>query len=336
MKKDWKTVVIALAILIGFIGAISILINHNFLATTQQVPWGLLIGIYVFFAVASTGVGLLGSLATIFKVKRYDAIARRTPFISLVLLLCAFGSLGIELGSPLNMIYILFSPNLSAPIWWMGFFYAIYLMGLAVQVYFLYKNGHAENPLLEKLALFVKLAAVSNLGAVFAMNASRPFWHGAYLPILMVIAAIVSGAAILAIYSYLDESIADDELFVDFSKILFGSVVIHGLASFWLFITAFASSAPADYFSAAILLGPRFISFWFVELFIGVVLPILILLITQFNKKFVFGASILALIGLVANRFNFISAGQMSPLYPRDSIVYANAYFPSFTHFSGN
>lgn len=334
MKKDWKTIVIALAILIGLVGAISILINHNFLATTQQVPWGLLIGIYVFFAVASTGVGLLGSLATIFNVKRYEAIAKRTPFISLILLLTAFISLAIELGSPLNLIYILISPNLSAPIWWMGFFYTIYLIGLAVQVFYLYKHGHAEKPILEKLALFVKLAAVSNLGAVFAINASRPFWQGAFLPVLMVIAAIVSGAAILTIYSYLDESIADEGLYVDFGKILFGSVLIHGLASLWLFVVTSSSSAITDYFSASVLLGPRFISFWFVELLIGAVVPILVMLISQFNRKYIFASAILALIGLVANKLNFLSAGQMTPLYPRDQFFWAHPYFPSLAEWS--
>jgi len=331
VQEKWKKIILILLLILGAAGAFAVLINPKNLGTTAAVPWGLLIGTYVLFAVSSTGVGLIGSLASVFGVSKFKNLSHKGPVISLILLLCGFGALALELGRPLNLFYILISPNFTSPIWWMGFFYTLYLALLVVEVYFIIKKDDKHLPLIEKISFFIKIAAVTNLGAIFSMNVSRPFWQGAYFPIIMIVSAIASGAAILAIISYFEKS-NDSEFLTILGKILLGSLLIMGAGSIWKFISAIYSTAPADYLASSSLLnGGWLISFIFLEILIGIVTPVVLLLKWNFQKNMVIISSILAMFGLVFSRLNFISAGQMAPLYPRDSFAYFNSYSPSLS-----
>jgi molybdopterin-containing oxidoreductase family membrane subunit len=335
MKKELKIAVLALFILIGIAGALAVLISPKNLGTSSEVPWGLLIGVYVFFAVSSTGVGFISSLSPLFGVKKYQKISEKTPLISLILLLCGFGALALELGRPLNMLYFLISPNYTAPIWWMGIFYSIYLLILIIQIILTIKNLQNALPMIERVAFFVKIAAVSTLGMVFSMNASRPFWQGAYSPIIMIIAAIASGAAILSIICYFDETFAGYDILPDMGKILLGAVLVLGIGSIFKIISTLFNASPENTWPAILLLsGSRALSFWLFELCIGIIVPAVLLIKWKFSRDMVLYSSILALVGLVAGRLTFISAGQMNPLFPRDQFVYFNAYSPSLSEWA--
>ncbi len=333
VSKYWKVGFIIL-IAVGAAGALALLINPKTMGTTAQVPWGLLIGTYVFFAVSSTGLGLISSLGPVFGVKKYDGLSLKVPVISLILLLCGFASLGLELGRPLNLIYILFSPNPAAPIWRMGFFYSLFLIILIIQFFMILRKNGRFLPLTDRIIFFVKLAALSNLGAVFGSNSSRPFWEGAYFPVIMIIAAIASGAAIISIISYYDEDFTTEAIFTDMGRLLITTLILLGIGSFWKFIIAASSNVPGNYLAAAVLNGPQAFSFWGVELIIGVILPVFLLIYYQFSRKVILYSSIFTLVGLVAGRLNFLSAGQMAPLFPRDSFVYFNMYSPSLAEWA--
>lgn len=327
-------ITLILLLIMGATGALAVLINPKNLGTTANVPWGLLIGTYVFFAVSSTGLGIISSLGPVFGVKKYDGLSLKVPVISLILLLCGFASLGLELGRPFNLFYILISPNLSAPIWRMGFFYSLFLMILIIQVVLILARNVRFLPLTDKIIFFVKLAALSNLGAVFGSNDSRPFWEGAYYPIMMIVAALASGAAILIILSYYDEDFSSEEIFNDMGRLLVMTLLFLGIGSFWKFLIASSSNIPGNFLASAVLNGPLAFSFWGVELIIGVVLPVTLLIKYKFSREVILYSSILTLVGLIGARLNFISAGQMVPLFPRDSSFYFNAYSPSLAEWA--
>ena len=102
-------------VLIGLAGAVYKLIyGEHALGTSAAVPWGSLIAGYVFFAAAATGVGLIGSIGHFVPRSGLAAIERRSLFLAVSLLVPGFTLIGIELGNPFNMIYILFSPNFTS------------------------------------------------------------------------------------------------------------------------------------------------------------------------------------------------------------------------------
>ena len=277
-KKNWLLASLGLVV-IGAAGALNILINgEGVMGINNSVPWGILIAGYIFFAVASTGVGLISSLNNVFGIKKFEAMGKRALLASLVLLLCGFGVLLFELGSPLKMFYYILSPNLSAPIWWMGMLYGVYLVLLLVELNYSLKNDHSKVKPIATAAFFVKLAAVSNLGAVFAMFYARPYWEGAFFPIYMIVTAILSGAAVFAIIIYLvgkergENAGTSNDMVGAIGKILAAFLAITLLMEVWQIVINLYGSTPDKYSAImALLSGPISLKFWVLQIGVGLI-----------------------------------------------------------------
>ena len=336
-RKNWLLISLVL-IGIGAAGALNILINgEEVMGITNDVPWGILIAGYVFFAVSSTGVGLISSLGHVFGMQRFEAISKRALLASLILLLCAFGVLLFDLGNPLRMLNFLLSPNLSAPIWWMGALYGVYLILLLVELNYSLKNDHHKVKPIAKVAFFVKLAAVSNLGAVFAMLYARPYWAGAFYPIYMIVTAILSGAAVLSIIFYfIDNKKAEgNQGFVKtLGKILTAFLAVTLLMELWQVLIALFGSTPGKQSALmALISGPLSVRFWLLQIAIGLVIPLILILGKGYSSKTVFNAAVLTMVGILSMRLNFVTAGQITPLWPGEVLMY-NAYIPSWSEWT--
>ena len=100
---------------------------------TREVPWGILISTYVFFVVSSTGLCLVSSLGHVFGIKQFELIGKRAIILAILTLLTGFGTIAMELNHPFRMIiWVMLSPNLASPIWWMGTLYGAYLFFMAI------------------------------------------------------------------------------------------------------------------------------------------------------------------------------------------------------------
>jgi Ni/Fe-hydrogenase subunit HybB-like protein len=295
--------------------------EHAF-GASPAVPWGSLIAGYVFFAAAATGTGLVSSLGHVFRVKKYEILAKRALLASIVLLLCAFGVLAIELSSPFKMIWFLFTPNLSSPIFWMGAFYGVYLILLSIEFYFTLKDKQKAVTPIAYVSLAIKLAALLNLGRVFGYIMSREFWYGYYYPVYMVITAIVSGSAVLIMLVYLfglkDDKLAEPSksLIPHLGKILAGAIAVFAAAQATKIGLALASSEQNLVEAAkALISGPVAPSFWLMEVAIGIGLPLFLLISSKFaSVRKVVLAAVLAMVGLLFSRLNFVYSGQIYPL----------------------
>jgi len=336
-RKNWLLISLVL-IGIGAAGALNILINgEEVMGINNDVPWGILIAGYVFFAVSSTGVGLISSLGHVFGMQRFEAISKRALLASLILLLCAFGVLLFDLGNPFRMVNFLLSPNLSAPIWWMGALYGVYLILLLFELNYSLKNEYHKVKPIAKVAFFVKLAAVSNLGAVFAMLYARPYWAGAFYPIYMVITAILSGASVLSIIYYfvdIKRSEGTKSLLKALGKILTAFLAVTLLMELWQLLIAFNGSTPGKYSALmALINGPLSIRFWLMQIIIGLAIPLILLLGNNYNSKKIFYAAILTMVGILSMRLNFVAVGQIAPLWPGEFLMY-NAYIPTWSEWT--
>ncbi|KJS19579.1 MAG: hypothetical protein VR72_18170 [Clostridiaceae bacterium BRH_c20a] len=336
-RKNWLLISLVL-IGIGTAGALNILINgEEVMGINNDVPWGILIAGYVFFAVASTGVGLISSLGHVFGMQWFEAISKRALLASLILLLCGFGVLLFDLGNPLRMLNFLLSPNLSAPIWWMGALYGLYLILLLLELNYSLKNDHHKVKPIAKVAFFVKLAAVSNLGAVFAMLYARPYWSGAFYPVYMIVTAILSGAALLSIiYYFIDNKKAEgtQSLVKILGKILTAFLAVTLLMELWQVLIALYGSTPGKYSALmALINGPLSIRFWLMQIVIGLVIPLILLLGNNYNSRKVFNAAVLTMVGILSMRLNFVTVGQIIPLWSGENLIY-NSYIPSWSEWT--
>lgn len=330
-----------LLLLAGLAGAVAKFIyGEHALGTTAAVPWGSLIAGYVFFAAAATGVGLIGAVGHLSGRPALAALEKRSLFLALSLLLPGFGLIGIELGNPFNLIYIIFSPNLHSGIWWMGFLYSIYMGLLFVECWLSQTDpAHRSLKLIGTAAIVNKLAAVVNLGAIFALIATRPYWHGFQFPAYILLTAVLSGAAALAAAVWLGAKrrgeAADGEAMAALGKIMLAALALTILFNIIKIYTGLTGGPALRDATLALVSGPLALRFWALEIGLGVVVP-LALLVGRPGGANIFRAAVMILIGVFFMRLDFVMAGQIIPQVVVEGVqsVAYNAYTPSWAEWA--
>jgi Ni/Fe-hydrogenase subunit HybB-like protein len=291
---------------------------------SREVPWGILISTYVFFVVSSTGLCLVSSLGHVFGIEQFELIGRRAILLSIITLLTGFGTIAMEINHPIRMaIYVMLTPNLESPIWWMGTLYGVYLVLLIGEFFFLMKNHHKGALTMGILGFIAAVTAHSNLGGVFGLLEARPYWHGSFLPLYFILSALVSGGALISIivyYNYQFRKIPLPAKYPHFLatlaklQALFLMILIFFII--WKIIPGLYGRPPEKYEATmAVLTGPMAFNFWFFEVLIGMIAPVLILL----NKRCVtpFGvmvAGALCTVGIFFMRYDLVVAGQIVPM----------------------
>lgn len=323
----WLAFLCAILLLGAYATAVRFLGHEEVFGATPFVPLGILISTYVFFVVTSTGLCFITSFGHVFGFHRYELIAKRGVFLSIITLLAGFLAIGLETERPwrLGALFIV-SPGLTAPIWWMAFFYTLYLIFLVIEFcgLLLRKMGLARYAGIG--GFLTAIAAHSTLGAIFGVIKARPFWEGPFLPIYFILSALLSGTAFLifvTIATYWAErrSIPSDTeaLLVDMGKRLLGLFL--GIVIFfwtWKVITSLYGHPPGKYEAImSLLVGPLSMRFWLFEVAIGLIIPFLFLLFCPAARTLggVLFASLLVLIGLFVSRFDLVIAGQIVPVW---------------------
>jgi molybdopterin-containing oxidoreductase family membrane subunit len=293
---------------------------------TREVPWGMLIATYAYFVITSTGLAFIGGLGHAFGFENYNKISRRIVVMAFIVLLAGFTQILMEIGHPIRMmIYMMLSPNIKAPILWMGIFYGIELGILALELWLVFKpnptsSDHKLAAIAGFFALLIGTLATSNLGYVFGSLNARAFFHGIYFSTFLVISGITAGAALLMlvhniIYKFRVPSELDPT-FKSLSKLMGGGIGMMMFLYLWKILSSLYTEPGDAYLSVlAMIKGPLSINFWVGEMGLAIVLPLLILVVTKGANKAASGfAGLLFMIGLFFTRFDFVVAGQLPPM----------------------
>ena len=334
-------VVATLAMLAMFvIGVGNYLIHsHEAYGVTRQHPWGLLIAVYIFFVVSSTGFCIVGSLGDVFGFKRFEMISKRAIFGSIVTIMAGFAVIAFEIGHPVTMlIYNVLSPGLTSAIWWMGTLYGLYLTFMIIEFYFLLNNDMKKAKIFGLTGLLVGLAAHSNLGGVFGFLNARTISNGVYYPTYFILTAFITGIYLSFIvmgFRYklnFDQKVKD--LLEGLAKIqgLLISILIFFMT--WKLLTDMYGGMPnrAEVAHHIIHTAP----FW-TEVILAMLIPLLVIL-KDFGKSpvLMFFASLSGMVGIFFMRYNLVHDTQVKPLQMMKITEYQLPpewieYFPSAT-----
>jgi molybdopterin-containing oxidoreductase family membrane subunit len=335
--------VLCTGVIAGFVAVAYVLsVGHQHAYNlSREIPWGILISTYVFFVVSSTGLCLVSSLGHVFGFQQFELIGKRAILLAILTLLTGFGAIAMELNHPIRMaVWVILSPNIASPIWWMGTLYGIYLLFLCVELYALMKDRHKLAAMFGLLGFIAAVSAHSNLGAVFGLLEARPYWHGSFLPIYFILSAMVSGGAILAMIVYFNARFRGLDLSLEsrqFMQVLGRlQALLLGILIFfviWKIIPGLYGKPPGKYEATmAILTGPLAFNFWFFEVLIGLAIPFVILLNPKTRTAFgVMIAGLLSTTGIFFMRYDLVIAGQMVPMREdlREGAAKLLHYFPS-------
>jgi molybdopterin-containing oxidoreductase family membrane subunit len=318
--KAWYGLLLVL-MAFGAVGAaLTIPPGTEVFGTTPSFEWGLLISAYVFFAITTSGLCLGSSLGTVFGIEMFRPLEKRHAILAVLSLTTAFGIIALDLHYPVRMAFgAVFNPSLSSPMWWMGAFYAVYLVFLLVEVWSMF-TGHDQVHRYACLASSITaVLAPSTLGAVFGMVLARSYWYGLFTPITMLVTALLAGSALLGIVFFFvvrfrlagferGRRVAMPSVRILLAVGLVGSLVLLGRD-----LLTGLTSADVAYHAAtmALLTGPLAVPFW-IRLVAGLALPLVLLALPRTRTVAGTGAAAaLAFAGVIIDRTLFVNAGQI-------------------------
>src|SRR4030042_932410 len=331
--------VLGFGILIGFYTAMKLFTDGHILFNTNDVIiWSLPLGVYIFLALTSSGLTLLSAIPLVFGVGKYEPFAKRLVFLAIATLCGGFVSIGLELGTVTHMIYIMLSPNLSSPIWWMGAIYSVELVVLVIKFWRLHAGDwHSRfSKFLGSASFFCALAAPLMIGSVFGVTESRITFFGPVMSIYCLLMAFLSGLSFFILYSVVVEKIGSSTS-KDFENIIKEFITIFRYAAsavvvFTLVKIAIESATVVPEFLVSTKFKYAFGALGRVpnEVVFGLFLPFILLLIPVLMKSAggrVF-TSVLMWAGALAMHMQILIAGQSHPIGPKAE------QFPEFMAYS--
>ena len=303
--------------------------GHHAYGVTRQHAWGLLIAMYVFFVVSSTGLCIMSSLGHVFNIKAFQIIGKRAIIGAIITILTGFAVIAFEIGHPVRMvIYNVLTPGLSSAIWWMGTLYGLYLFFIILEFFFLNNSNHKYSKIFGLAGLVVGLAAHSNLGAVFGFLVARPIANGPFFPLYFILSAMVTGSYLLFLiygWRYKMKFPPEVEKFmITLAQVLGLLLAILLFFEIWRLLTAVYGQMPERADIAMHMITSK--NFLIGELLLGMLIPFVIIIFSKGRAiKMLVYASITGMVGIFWMRYDLVHDTQLAPMIPLKIHEYTSA-----------
>ena len=139
------------------------------------------------------------------------------------------------------------------------------------------QRDHRLVHLLSIISMPVGLLFFGMHGAVFAILLNRPLWNGAMTPFLFIMAALLSGGALITFLTYLFHP--RDELVQPLGRVVLGLLATFLFLEALQFFVGYQSKVPNFVTSLNLIaFGPFWWAFWILHLLIGSAIPMYILI----------------------------------------------------------
>jgi molybdopterin-containing oxidoreductase family membrane subunit len=328
----------------GFVLSQLMSVGHSaYNSDSRGVFWGLPIVTYDFFLLSSTGLTMLASAWTVFGIKAFEPIARRSLWLAVAALVGGVAALFMELGAPLRaMLLIPISFQTTAPLFWKVWgiiFYALALMVLVLK--WLAASADTPPPKVPAIVAFATAVFITFVaGTVYGMMAMRPFWFGGEVSLGFMVEALLGAVTFIVIFTHLahgfDASRFDERtrsLFSGSLAGLFGVLMVaHALFVISRLVAGLWSNADGLQVWQFLWSRPVFQA----ELWIGIGIPLLITVLPGLRKSLGLQliAAVIALVGLFVARYDFVLGGQLVALFKGSWAHGLLQYTPSFTEWA--
>lgn len=352
---------LGLCLIIGLVAAYEVLTKG--LVTTNlsnSVPWGLWITVDLSSIALGAGAFTLSAIVYLLRLKRFQPIVRLAVFVGFIGYTAALLTLVMDIGRPDRFWHPWVYWNVHSVLWEITWCITLYLIIMVLEfapvitelplfarwprLRSLAHTLHKAAPVFALLGLGISLLHQSSLGATYGILRSRPIWFKPSMPIMFILSAVAVGPALTMAIGYLAEWIT--------GKKTVPHTILHTIARFSGFgLLAYAyikfwDLAAVTYYgrSPAVNQGftllneqtPYGFGFWVLEIVIGIAIPVILFLTPRFNRRpfYLVVGAMLAVIGVIANRWNVTVSGLTVPLVYSPGELYrpeAASYWPSLT-----
>lgn len=322
---------------------------------TDLVPWGLWITIDLSSIALGAGAFSLCAGVYLFGLKRYQPIARTATFVGLIGYTMATLALILDIGKPERFWHSMVYWNTHSLLWEVTMCVILYLTVLMLETMPIVANWewlrkrlprlasmmegvHHYAPILAIIGLGLSSLHQSSLGATYGVIKARPFWFKPEMSVLFMLSAIVGGISLTLFASMLSSRLTSKAKTNDALIERVAHFVGYLLIGYFYFRAWDALSMTYAYDPGRseglelMTRGPLAFNFWIVEMFLGMIVPMTLLLYkrTRMNRFWRMIALFLVAAGVVAFRWDTNITGFLvvMPYVSGQAIAYTS-YKPS-------
>ncbi len=322
---------------------------------TDLVPWGLWITIDLSSIALGAGAFSLCAGVYLFGLKRYQPIARTATFVGLIGYTMATLALILDIGKPERFWHSMVYWNVHSLLWEVTMCVILYLTVLMLEAMPIIANlewlrkrfpkiaelmsrVHHYAPVLAIIGLGLSSLHQSSLGATYGVIKARPFWFKPEMSVLFMFSAIVGGISLTLFASMLSSQLT--------KKARVNDGLIERVAHFvgylligYFYFRAWDVLAQTYVYDPGrseglrfLTAGPMSFNFWIGEMFLGMLVPMILLLYkpTRMNPFWRMVALLFVAGGVVAFRWDTNITGQLVLIssIPGAAVTYTS-YRPS-------
>jgi molybdopterin-containing oxidoreductase family membrane subunit len=305
----------------------------------SYVVWGLWVAMYLFFAGVAAGGFMLATLDFLFKVPIFKGTGRIALWGALVSLAAGLLSIWLDLGHMERIWKVYLQGNPGSLMFQMVWGYTLFgLLILASLLLAIHRPASFWLKTLMIVGLPLALFVSGAVGALLGVQAARPFWHVGLLPVQFPVFSLASGAAmllaaiglfgrsddprrpqllwILAIITVTLQVVKLYFLWADFSQSIYGNVPLNVAAV------------------NEVLYGQYSWSFWFLQLGLGSLVPIIVLVQPRLarHNRWAGWMGILVLMGFAVARANIVFPALTVPELEALTTAFSDVHL-QFTYF---
>lgn len=324
----WGLLMLNALILLAGLGAAYVMEHRGHIVTgmTNQIVWGTPHVFAVFLIVAASGALNIASVASVFDRPQYKPYARLSGLLAIALLVGGLSVLVLDLGRPDRLIVAMTTYNFKSIFAWNIFLYTGFLAIVAAYLFAMMDRRASRSTALGKaigwIAFVWRLVLTTGTGSIFGWLVAREAYDAAIMAPLFIAASLLWGLAFVVLVLAVVRWQSGQELLTDEMLRRFrGLLAVFALAV--LYFTAvhhLTNLYASEHWGVERFLllegGPYTAMFWVGQIGVGSVLPLAILAAPASgrNRAAVTAASVLFLIGGLAQMYVVIIAGQAYPL----------------------
>ncbi|HJW11203.1 MAG TPA: NrfD/PsrC family molybdoenzyme membrane anchor subunit [Albitalea sp.] len=320
----------------GGLSAAAYMEHHGHIVTgmDNQIVWGLPHVFAVFLIVAASGALNVASMASVFGKTEVKPLAPLSGLLAMALLVGGLAVLMLDLGRPDRLIVAMTHYNFKSIFAWNVFLYTGFLAIVAAYLWtMLERRMNAHSAKVGLLAFVWRLALTTGTGSIFGFIVARQAFDSALLAPLFVTLSLAYGLAVfllvlLAIFKGTGRPLGD-ALLQRLARLL----AIFVAAGLYFVIVQHLTGlyfTKQHAFERFILVdgGVHTLLFWAGQVFVGGVLPLVLLLKATPTRSAIVAASALVVAGAFAQMYVTIIGGQAypMPLFPGKTVV-ASSFF---------
>ncbi len=316
--------------------------GHRHASYGSYVVWGLWVALYLFFAGIAAGTFVFATLDYLFRVPAFARTGRLSLFLTLIALGAGLLHIWLDLGRPELVWKVYLQPNFNSVmaqiVWGYTIFGLLSLIMLGMS--FRPQRYAGWLKLLSAIGLLLALFLSGGVGALLGVQAARPFWHVGLFPVQFPFFSLASGAALLLFVYGLFDRAANEHRHSLLHVLAILTLVLQLIKLYFLwadFSQSVYGGVPMNVAAVrAVLFGRYWWAFWILQIFLGSLVPIIILIWPRLATRPSWAAlaGFLVLLGFAAARANIVFPALGVPELPQligafHSIRLQFSYFPS-------